>query len=98
MIFNKRDKRINLDENSPCVKKEAEVKRLEKENEMLRAECSFLRKMIADERKFFWESLKYDSVEEYRKVLHIQRGHKKELQKATLVEKSHYGFPAKKCD
>lgn len=83
MIFNKRDKRINLDENSPCIK-EVEVKRLEKENEMLRAECSFLRKMIDDERRFVLESLKYNSVEEYRKVLHINREHRKELRRATL--------------
>lgn len=60
-----------------------EVECLEIENKELRAECEFLRKMLTDERRFFLETLKHDSVEEYRKVLHINREHEKELQKAT---------------
>lgn len=61
----------------------SELERLEFENKELRAECEFLRKMLTDERRFFLETMKHDSVEEYRKVLHINREHEKELQEAT---------------
>lgn len=61
----------------------SELERLEFENKELRTECEFLRKMLTDERKFFIETLKYDSVEEYRKVVHINREHEKELHQAT---------------
>lgn len=61
----------------------SELERLEFENKELRAECEFLRKMLTDERRFFLETMEHDSVEEYRKVLHINRKHEKELQEAT---------------
>ncbi|MCR5051501.1 MAG: hypothetical protein K6A66_02240 [Streptococcus sp.] len=59
------------------------IERLEFENKELRDECKFLRKMLTDERKFFLEALKYGSVEEYRKMVHINREHVKELHRAT---------------
>lgn len=62
-----------------------ELERLEFENKELRAECEFLRKMLTDERRFFLETLKHDSVEEYRKLVYRNREHEKELQKATQM-------------
>ncbi|MVX58196.1 hypothetical protein E5983_00715 [Streptococcus danieliae] len=53
------------------------VERLEVENEALRSECHFLRKMIDDERNFFLRVLKYNSVEEYRKVRRMNLDHAK---------------------
>ncbi|MCU0082587.1 hypothetical protein [Streptococcus danieliae] len=53
------------------------VERLEVENEALRSECRFLRKMIDDERNFFLQVLKYNSVEEYRKVRRMNLDHAK---------------------
>ncbi|WP_242258146.1 hypothetical protein [Streptococcus thoraltensis] len=53
------------------------------ENTKLRSDCEFLRKMLTDERRFFLEMLKHDSVEEYRKLLYINSEHKKELHMAT---------------
>ena len=63
----------------------SELERLEFENKELRAECEFLRKMLTDERRFFLETLKHDSVEEYRKAVHRNREHEKELQKVTQM-------------
>lgn len=40
----------------------SELERLEFENKELRAECEFLRKMLTDERRFFLETLKHDSL------------------------------------
>lgn len=56
---------------------------LKMENSELREECKFLHKMLIDERRFILETLKYDSIENYRALVHSNREHEKELQKAT---------------
>lgn len=56
---------------------------LKMENSELREECKFLHKMLIDERRFILETLKYDSIENYRVLVHSNREHEKELQKAT---------------
>ena len=63
-----------------------ELERVKSENKELREECSFLRKMLTDERRFFLENLKHNSVEEYRNILHINNEHEKELQRATQMD------------
>lgn len=60
-----------------------ELECLELENKELRAECEFLRKMLTDERRFFLDMLKHDTVEGYRTIVDINREHKKELREAT---------------
>lgn len=62
-----------------------EFERLEFENKELRAECDFLRKMLTDERRFFLETLKHDTVEGYRTIVNINREHKKSCGKQLNV-------------
>lgn len=62
-----------------------ELDRLKFENAELREECKFLQKMLTNERRFFLEYFKHESVEEYRKILHVNREHEKGLHSATQV-------------
>lgn len=75
--------RLNSMSNQMQGKSSSETNILKIENNELREECKFLHKMLVDERRFILETLKYDTIENYRALVHSNREHEKELQKAT---------------
>ncbi|WP_203263583.1 hypothetical protein [Streptococcus uberis] len=75
--------RLNSMSNQMQGNSSSETNILKIENNELREECKFLHKMLVDERRFILETLKYDTIENYRALVHSNREHEKELQKAT---------------
>lgn len=75
--------RLNSMSNQMQGKSSSETNILKIENNELREEYKFLHKMLVDERRFILETLKYDTIENYRALVHSNREHEKELQKAT---------------